>query len=447
MTKLIVAAGLAGMLLSPSAQAKDAAPETSTVPVVPAQAEAAQEGEEIVVTGATAGTKTETPLIELPQPLTIIPAERYLSQGAISISDTVKYAAGVLANPYGRDTRVDGFNVRGIQALQFRDGMRDIFSYYASITSDPYNFSRVEIVRGPASVLFGQGSIGGLVNLVSKTPDFVTGGELNLVYGSFDRKEALGDVNIALADNLAIRGVARVRDAGTYVDHVPDDRVMLAPSIRWQPTPDTDIVLTGLYQEDDTGSTSQFLPIVGTFRPNPVNPALQLDPYTFVGKAGWDRYAGRSLQGGGAIVHKFNDNIRVSLKARYIDSDLEYKTHYADSYTIPTNPYARYGTNGRTIGLTADASDARMNVFSTDNNIQLKFNTGANIEHTLLVGLDYSWNKVGKRAVYGSEVVDLYDIDYDSLLTYEPSGPFAYDSQKQLASMSRTRSACSIASR
>ncbi len=419
MGKLIVVAGMASVLASSAAWAQDAEPVSPD--------------NDIVVTGAIAGTKTETPLIELPQPLTIIPADRYLSQGAINISDTVKYAAGVLANPYGRDTRVDGFNVRGISALQFRDGMRDIFSYYASIPSDPYNFSRVEIVRGPASVLFGQGSIGGLINLVSKTPEFRTGGELNLVYGSYDRKEALGDINLALSDTLAIRAVGRVRDSDTFIDHVPDDRVMFAPSIRWQPTPDTDLILTGLYQKDDTGSTSQFLPIVGTFAPNPDNPAGRLDPYTFVGKAGWDRYAGRSLQGGGSLVHRFSDTLRISLKARYIDSDLEYFTHYADSYTNPTNPFAVYGTDGRTIGLYAEASDARMNVFSTDNNVQLKFNTGANIEHTLLAGLDYSWNKVGKRfAATALETVDLYDIDYDSLQTYDPSGPFAYDSQKQL---------------
>lgn len=385
----------------------------------------------IVVTAATTGSKTDTALVELPQPIKVITSEQYLSQGAISISDTVKYAAGVLANPYGRDTRVDGFNVRGLDALQFRDGMRDIFSYYASITSDPYNFSRVEILRGPASVLFGQGSIGGLVNLVSKTPDFTTRGELNLVYGSYDRKEAMGDVNVALADNLAVRFVGRVRDADTYVDHVPDDRVMFAPSIRWQPTPDTDIVLTGLYQEDDTGSTSQFLPIVGTFMPNNVA-GEQLDRYTFVGKAGWDRYDGRSLQGGGSITHRFSDNVKLSLKARYIDSDLEYNTHYADSYSNPQDPFSVYGTDGRTIGLTADASDARMNVFSTDNNVQFNFNTGANIEHKLLVGIDYSWNKVSKRYAGGSEIVDLYDIDYDALATYDPTGPFTSDSQKQL---------------
>ncbi|WP_370176534.1 TonB-dependent siderophore receptor [Sphingobium abikonense] len=389
-------------------------------------------GDSIVVTATQyAGTKTDTPLIETPQPITVIDADQYLSQGAVSISDTVKYAAGVLANPYGRDTRVDGFTIRGISALQFRDGMRDIFSYYASITSDPYNFSRVEIVRGPASVLFGQGSIGGLVNLVSKTPQFQTGGEVNLVYGSYDRKEAMADVNLALSDTLAVRGVTRVRDADTFVDNVADDRVMFAPSIRWQPTPDTDIVLTGLYQEDDSGSTSQFLPIVGTFRPNPTYSG-KLDRFTFVGKPGWDRYSGRSLQGGGSITHDFSDNIRLSLKARYIDSDLEYFTHYADSYTNPTNPYAVYGTDGRTIGLYADASDARMNVFSTDNNLQIKFNTGAAIEHVLLAGIDYSWNKVGKRYASGTEIIDLYDIDYDALQTYDPTGPFSYDSQKQL---------------
>ncbi|MGV7121853.1 TonB-dependent siderophore receptor [Sphingopyxis sp. 550A] len=386
--------------------------------------------DQIVVTGY-AGTKTDTALMELPQPIKVITAEQYEAQGAINISDTVKYAAGVLANPYGRDTRVDGFNVRGLDALQFRDGMRDIFSYYASITSDPYNFSRVEIVRGPASVLFGQGSIGGIVNLVSKTPDFDTRGEINLVYGSYDRKEVLGDFNLALADNLAVRFVGRARDADTYVDHVPDDRVMFAPSIRWQPTPDTDVVLTGLYQEDDTGSTSQFLPIVGTFRPNTVA-GEQLDRYTFVGKAGWDRYAGRSLQGGGSITHRFSDNVTLSLKARYIDSDLEYNTHYADSYTNPQDPFSVYGTNGRTMLLIADASDARMNVFSTDNNLQFNFNTGANIEHKLLVGLDYSWNKVQKRYAGGYELVDLYDIDYDALLTYDPTGPFTSESQKQL---------------
>src|SRR3546814_1707130 len=73
-----------------------------------------------------------------------------------------------------------------------------------------------------------------------------------------------------------------------------------------------------------------------------------------------------------------------------------------------------------------------MNVFSTDNNLQFNFNTGANIEHKLLVGIDYSWNRIAKRYAGGDELVDLYDIDYDSLATYDPTGPFTTESQKQL---------------
>jgi iron complex outermembrane receptor protein len=386
----------------------------------------------VVVTGTRtekfAGTKTDTPLIETPQPITVITEDTFRAQGAINIADTVRYAAGVNANPYGRDTRVDGFQIRGLDALQFRDGMRDIFSYYASITSDPYNFSRVEIVRGPASVLFGQASLGGLVNLVSKTPEFETRGELQATYGSYDRKEVMGDVNVALAGNLAVRLVGRARDADTYVDSVPDDRVFVAPSIRWQPTPDTDITLLGLYQDDHGGSTSQFLPIVGTLRDNPGNP--KLDDFLFVGKPGWDRYDGRSLQGGGSITQHFGDAIQISLKARYIDSNVSYFTHYTNSYSSPTDPYL--DASRRQIGLYADSTYARMNVFSTDNNAQFTFDTGAAMAHKVLAGVDYSWNKVSKQYGFDLQTIDLYNIDRNAILTPEPTGDWATESQKQL---------------
>lgn len=378
---------------------------------------------------AYAATKTDTPLIELPQPITVINEDTFRAQGAISIANTVRYAASVNADAYGRDTRVDGFIIRGVDAFQLRDGMRDIYSYYASIASDPYNFSRVEILRGPSSVLFGQGSIGGVVNLVSKTPMFQNAGEIQLTYGSYNRKEVLGDLNLAASDTLAFRVVGRARDADTYVDHVPDDRVMVAPSVTWRPTANTDVTLMGLYQEDDTGSTSQFLPIVGTLRENPGNP--RLPRYLFVGKPGYDRYDGRLLQGAGLVTHEFSDHVKLNLRARYIDSDLSYFSHYADSYSNPEDPYVP-GSNGRQIGLYADSSLARLNVFSTDNNLLVQFNTGKAIEHKLLVGIDYSWNRVRKASAFDVQTVDLYDIDRDAVLAPEVDGPFGRDTQKQL---------------
>lgn len=416
-------AGVAWLALGASAAwaAEDPAPEKTGAP------------DDIIVTGSVteqvAGTKTATPLIETPQPITIVSEETFRSQGAINISDTLNYVAGVTTNAYGRDTRVDGFVVRGIDALQFRDGMRDIFSYYASITSDPYNFSRVEVVRGPASVLFGQGSIGGIVNLVSKTPEFTrTTGEVSVTYGSYDRKEVLGDINAVVSDRLAIRLVGRVRDADTYVKYVPDDRVLISPSIRWQPTETTDLTLLGLYQEDDTGSTSQFLPIVGTLRENPGNP--RLPRYLFIGKPGHDRYAGRLLQGTAILNQQLGERAKLSMRARYIDSDLDYFTHYPNSYSNPDQPYLDEAR--RLIGLYASDTRATLNVFTTDNNVQVKFDTGAQIEHLLLAGVDYSWNRVTNRRGGAYDVIDIYDIDYDALTIPTLADTATRESQKQL---------------
>lgn len=392
---------------------------TALVPVAAHAETAAEDAEQrvIVVTGAreegSTATKTGTPIVETPQPITVIDDELYLAQGAISIGDTLNYVSGVTANPYGPDSRVDGAFVRGINALQFRDGMRDIFSYYASIRADPYNFDQVELVRGPASVLFGQGALGGIVNLVSKRPEFEAAGEVSLRYGSFDRKEALVDVTGPLGDNVAARLVARIRDADTQTDYVPDDRVMVSPSITFKPSPDTDFTLIGLYQEDDGGSTSQFLPLVGTILPNPNG---QLPNDHFIGKPGWDRYDGRLLQGTALFEHRFGDSAQLNLKVRYIDSDLTYLTHYPNNYSNPANPFL--DDDQRIMGLYVDGSIARMEIFSTDNNAQFHFNTGAGIEHTLLAGIDYSFNSVRKTGGFAYEVFDIYDIDYDALSDY-----------------------------
>lgn len=403
---------------------------TSTLASPALASEAAEdqaEGERgtILVTADTlkseGSTKTDTPILQVPQPVTVVTDEVFEAQGAVSVSDTLKYVAGVSANPYGPDSRVDGGFVRGLDALQFRDGMRDIFSYYASIRSDPYNFSQVELIRGPASVLFGAGSLGGIVNLVSKQPEFEFAGEASLRYGSHDRKEALADVTGPLSDTLAARVVARVRDSGSQTDYVPDDRVLLSPSLTFAPTMDTKVTLIGLYQEDDGGSTSQFLPLVGTILDNP-NGKLAND--LFIGKPGWDRYDGRLAQGTALVDHRFSDKVALSLKARYIDSDLTYLTHYPDNYSNPANPYL--DADQRIIGLYADGSIARMEIFSTDNNARFDFNTGAEIEHVLLAGVDYSWNRVRKEGGYGYEYIDIYDIDYDALSDYGGGIPTLY---------------------
>ena len=404
---------------------------TILVSAQPAWAETADEADQarrdastIVVTGArnqnAAGTKTDTPAIETPQPITVITDEQFEAQGALSIADTLNYVAGVQPNAYGPDGRADFGFIRGGSPLQFRDGMRDLFSYYASIRADPYNFSQVEVVRGPASVLFGQSSIGGLINLVSKAPSFDTAGEVSVRYGSFGRKEVLGDVTGKIADGLAGRLVTRVRDADTQANFVSDDRVMVSPSLLWQPNDNTKLTLIGLYQDDNGGSISQFLPLVGTLLPNPNG---RLSNRTFIGKPGWDRYDGRLLQGTALFEHRFSDALQLTAKVRSIDSNVSYFTHYPNSYSNPTNPYL--DPNQRIIGNYADGSFARLNIFSTDNNLKLNFNTGDQIEHVVLAGVDYSSNRVRKEGGFAYETIDIYNVDFGALSDFGGGIPTA----------------------
>lgn len=407
------------------------------------QARAAREAEDgqIIVDGvrqsATAATKTDTPLIEIPQPISIIPAEVYLAQGALSVADTLRYSAGVQTNAYGLDARVDSAFIRGVTPLQYRDGMREIYGFYNSIVSDPYNFSRVEVIRGPASVLFGQGSIGGLVNLVSKTPQFETAGEFSFRVGSFNRKEVLFDLTGPLSSTVAARVVGRARDADTQTNFISDDRAFIAPSITWAPGERTTLTLIGLYQEDRGGSTQQFLPLdasvgrnepgsVATITPNP-NGRLPFD--TFVGEPGWDRYDGSVLQGTAQLEHRFSDAVTLRARARYIDSEVDYRGFYPNNYGNPFDPWE---DDAKRVILRINSVNLnKSEAFTTDNNVTFRFDTGSRIEHTLIAGVDHAWNRVS--AAFGSDAstaIDLYAPVYGNLV--QPTiGPAAISVQKQ----------------
>src|SRR5690606_41779659 len=97
--------------------------------------------------------------------------------------------------------------------------------------------------------------------------------------------------------------------------------------------------------------------------------------------------------------HRFGDTARLNLKARYIDSNLSYFTHYANSYSNPTNPYP--DPEQRIIGLYVDGSIARMEIFSTENTVQFNFDTGSAVKHTLLAGIDFSFRSEERRVGKG----------------------------------------------
>jgi iron complex outermembrane receptor protein len=217
------------------------------------------------------GTKTDTPLKEVPQSISVVGAEQIRDMGAQTIQDTLRYVPGVVADAYGLDSRTDSALVRGTAASEYLDGLRRTFSYYSyNYRIDPYFMERVEVLRGPASVLYGQAAVGGIINAVSKRPQTEEGGEITVEYGTFDFKQVKFDMTgpVTSDGKWSYRLTGAARDADTQVDYVEDDRYAIQPAITYRPDSATTITAIGHFQKDETGSSSQFLPHVGTLYPN-----------------------------------------------------------------------------------------------------------------------------------------------------------------------------------
>jgi iron complex outermembrane receptor protein len=139
------------------------------------------------------GTKTDTPLREIPQSITVVTADRMKDMGVTTVQEAFRYVPGVMADAYGPDSRVDSLKIRGSEPDTYLDGMRTTNSWFNYQRIDPYALERAEVLRGPASVLYGSTTTAGLVNLVSKRPQALDYHEIGVQYGSFNRKQIQTD--------------------------------------------------------------------------------------------------------------------------------------------------------------------------------------------------------------------------------------------------------------
>ncbi|WP_033465327.1 TonB-dependent siderophore receptor, partial [Bordetella bronchiseptica] len=263
---------LAASLAAGAAQAQTAT-EATTLPTVQVTGRgetATGPVDGYAATRSATATKTDTPLSETPQAVTVIPREQIIDQGAQNVQDTMNYAAGVRPNAYGVDNRGDYVRVRGVEPVQYLDGLKQFFNYNNPRT-EVYGLERVEVLRGPASMLYGQGSTGGVVNLVSKRPQPEAMREIGVTVGNHNRKEVQADLTGPLTEDgtWLYRVVALGRDSDTQVQYTKDDRMMVAPSLTWQPSAATSLTLQAYWQKDKSGTTQAFLPWSGTVSGNP----------------------------------------------------------------------------------------------------------------------------------------------------------------------------------
>ena len=360
---------------------------------------------------ATTATKTDTKLTETPQSISVVPSRRITEQGATELQDALRYSAGVRAEAYGFDTRQNNVESRGFAVVEYLDGLNRLLAsgaYPLMPRPDPYTFERIELLRGPSSVLYGAGTTGGVVNMVSKRPRLDFGGEIGVQYGSYDRKQLQFDVTGALNSErtLAARLVGVVRDAGMQTDHVPNDRYLFAPSFMWRPDDRTSVTLLGLFQKDNTASSQQFLPVAATLK---APGGRRLSDRRFLGEPTGDTLKTQQVAGTLLIDHRFNDWLKVNSSTRFVKSKVHFVEIFPDTYTNPDNPFH---PDGRTLDRLTYEVRQRNRAFTTDNNLQFDFTTGP-LTHKVLVGVDYTnFRLKGAKASGSTTPIDAYNPVY-----------------------------------
>ncbi len=196
---------------------------------------------------ASSATKTETPLRDLPQTVNVVPRDLFSLQGARSMEDALLNVAGV--SPSVGDGQRDQVYIRGFSAQydQYLDGVRDEAMYFRDLS----NIDRIEVLEGPSAVLYGHGSAGGIVNRISRIPSTTALGSVDMSYGSWDQRRAEFDSGGPLGSPaLTYRLDTAGEDSGGFRDQYFLQRYHVSPSVAWQATPDTRILVQFDYLND-----------------------------------------------------------------------------------------------------------------------------------------------------------------------------------------------------
>ncbi len=391
------------VIMAAPAMAQDtSAPETLELPTLMVQA---LSGDEIglVPERTTLGAKIDTPVEFIPQSISIVTEEALEQRDPQTLEDSIAYVPGIVPSPWGMDARFSQFLIRGFDVGTygvFRDGLGQRVIGFSGFNIEPYTLERVEVLRGPNGVLYGETNPGGIVNAITKRPTFDKLRDGFLTYGSFNTVEGGFDLGgeLGTSGTLAYRLTGFYRDGETSLENSQDDRILIAPALTWQPNEDTSFTLLTNFQRDKN-SPGVYLPVAGVEYPDgPDN----LPDWAWDTLPEGNHFDADIDSVGYIFDHKLADGVVLHQNFRFMEQRTDYRDFYFNGMIDDTTmSYADFSVNetGRIVAL--------------DNQVEFSFATGP-VQNTLLVGLDFYQSRADSNYGYnGSYEISLSDPNFD----------------------------------
>lgn len=342
----------------------------------------------IVAKESASGTKTATALRKTPQSISVVTRDQINDQASASVADTLNYSSGVITGYRGNSNRNDEVISRGFRyAPKLLDGLHYGLSSASGGAGqfEPWLLERVEMVHGPAGVLYGQVSPGGLLLMTSKRPTAESIHDVKLSTGNRHFGEAAFDFGGKLNDDntlfYRLNGIANTRNE--FVKNSKQQRVAIAPAITWLPNADTSFTLLTSYQNDPKAGSRNFLPRSGTLYASPDGYSV---PYDLnVSDSTFARSKRQQTSIGYSLEHSFNEALSFTQNLRYSHRDEDYK-------------YLVYGVDSgdHRITRTPQHEKNMTNELNLDNQLKGVFETG-DVSHTLLGGMDYRYSHIDAK--------------------------------------------------
>ncbi len=346
-----------------------------------AQDQSSESVETVTVLGQTyrnTATKTALEAEETPQAISVIESEELEQRGVTSLGQALRYSSGVVTETKGGAvTMYDNFYIRGFRIDQtYYDGLvlQYLKGWNLQPQIDPIAIQRVEVFKGPTSVLYGSMPPGGMINTIAKSPQSQKHTEVSASTGSRNLTQATLDTTGQFGDSsVSYRLIAKARKQDGQVDGTEEERYLVAPSIDWQATENTLINLNMYYQKDPAMGMNSSLPLAAITNGS-------TSPSTFAGDNNWSHFEREIMMLGYKIQHRFNDDWGLLQNLRYTDASLyQENTYHSASGFNQTN-----GTLSRNIYTT----DEDYQGLVVDNQLSGVVRWGS-VEHNLLFGLDY----------------------------------------------------------